>query len=63
MGLSNQGRQLDGVFDAVEWGDIIDITKVIWDEVRAHPSEASCFCPTLEVLARLRELGYEVKPE
>lgn len=58
---TNQGRDMDVVMHAVPYEDIQALTVVLWDEVHSHPAGASCECPTYEVLARLYELGYEVK--
>lgn len=57
---SNQGRDIDSLFDRVEIDDIREVSKVLWLEVSRHPGTASCECPAIEALCRLRELGYEI---
>lgn len=58
---SNQGRDLGPVFDAVSLDDLRAATSALWLEARRHPPEASCDCPTVEVLALLLGRGYVIR--
>lgn len=58
---TNQGRDIDAVFDAVSSSDMEDVAReAIWPSVHSHPHGASCLCPTVEAIARLQELGYTI---
>jgi hypothetical protein len=63
MGLSNQGRELDGVLGVLSIEELLQTADVVWKEVHEHPEGASCACPVLETLAFLYELGYRVVKE
>lgn len=61
---SNQGSEMiNQVFDDVCPSHIESAARVLWREVHAHPGEASCFCPAVEVLCALYEMGYRMTKE
>ena len=61
---SNQGsRKIDQLFEDCDPSDIETAARVMWREIRNHPSTSSCFCPAVEVLCNLYEQGYRLVKE
>lgn len=58
---SNQGRDVDGLWSDATPHDVKEASKSMWIEVRHHGPTSTCECPLIEGLARLYELGYELK--
>ena len=58
--LTNQGRPFDSIMEDVALQDLVDASRVARLEVSRHPSDATCECPAIEVLALLYEHGYRV---
>lgn len=65
---SNQGRDINALLDIVSVEHLQDVAQeALWPEVRSHSrgafgETASCFCPAVEALCRLMELGYTITP-
>lgn len=57
---TNQGRDIDLVFEEISTEDLDAVAEVIWLECSRHPGEASCFCPAVEAVAKIQELGYRL---
>lgn len=54
-------ERLDPVFKNVTTADMQTVADAVRADVKLHPHYASCFCPGVEAIAVLFELGYEVK--